>query len=513
MNKYNIVWIVVDSVRNYHSFDDRSRLEIMDKFSNEGVEFKNVVTSAPSTVMSISAMMTSIPAYFIGRNYNDFRFDNKFFFSLSSILKSHGWTSRALLMHPDIREKLTVFDLIEKKFWPKNFSHKNWWDNQKIFSLLKNSLEIDSKSKRINPVFWFLDFNCRKDPQTSKIVEDSIQLFHQYNYIHNNTIFVLCSDHGYPDPKTGINPEYLKKNKLTHDMFMTDDNIMIPLILSYPKCIKGKKIETLCSSLDIMPTLLDILKIKVNKKIKDNWHGQSLLKLTNNLLSKNSRLYNRKVRVDARFLGQENRITAIKNKTNKLILYHDQNKYELFKINSNKRKEEKINIDNNQKIFKNLFDEFLKIENQALKFQTQYAIYKLEKKLKKYKNTKNILILYNQISGANEVLKHALIKIFPNSNIALQDIKTIDLNFYNKQKNDFLFFLCNRSVSIKKLLSKINYKKIFFIDVNMNISIKSGMILRFLKTIYLNRKFYYQEPTLIFWKIMQSLRLVCKKIL
>jgi hypothetical protein len=139
VNKYNIVWIVVDSVRNYHSFDDRSRLEIMDKFSNEGVEFKNVVTSAPSTVMSISAMMTSIPAYFIGRNYNDFRFDNKFFFSLSSILKSHGWTSRALLMHPDIREKLTVFDLIEKKFWPKNFSHKNWWDNQKIFSLLKNS--------------------------------------------------------------------------------------------------------------------------------------------------------------------------------------------------------------------------------------------------------------------------------------------------------------------------------------------------------------------------------------
>ena len=119
-----------------------------------------------------------------------------------------------------------------------------------------------------------IDFNCRKDPQTSKIVEDSIQLFHQYNYRHNNTIFVLCSDHGYPDPKTGINPEYLKKNKLTHDMFMTDDNIMIPLILSYPKCIKGKKIEDLCSSLDIMPTLLDILKIKVNKKIMLNNYFQ-----------------------------------------------------------------------------------------------------------------------------------------------------------------------------------------------------------------------------------------------
>ena len=33
---------------------------------------------------------------------------------------------------------------------------------------------------------------------------------------------------------------------MTHDMFMTDDNIMIPLILSYPGCPVGLKIDNLC---------------------------------------------------------------------------------------------------------------------------------------------------------------------------------------------------------------------------------------------------------------------------
>ena len=79
MNKYNVVWILVDSVRKYYTKDDRSRIEIMDKFASNAIEFTNVVTSAPSTVMSVSSMMTSIPACYLGRNYNEFRFDRNFF--------------------------------------------------------------------------------------------------------------------------------------------------------------------------------------------------------------------------------------------------------------------------------------------------------------------------------------------------------------------------------------------------------------------------------------------------
>ena len=134
----NIVWIFVDSVRRYYSNDDRSRLKIMDKFKEKSIEFKEVVTSAPSTVMSISAMMTGCHAYLLGTNYNDFRFDRNAFPTLTSILKKDKWDCKAVLMHPDIREKLTCLDLYPRRKWPKNYSHGKWWSNSDIFNFLKN---------------------------------------------------------------------------------------------------------------------------------------------------------------------------------------------------------------------------------------------------------------------------------------------------------------------------------------------------------------------------------------
>lgn len=512
MKKYNIAWIIVDSVRNYHSHDDRSKLKIMDKLAEKGIEFENVVTSAPSTVMSISSMMTSIPAYFIGRNYNDFRFDNKFFVSLSNILKNHGWTSRALLMHPDIREKLTVFDLVEKKFWPKSFSHRDWWDNSKIFELLKNTLKIDGNSKPDKPIFWFLDFNCRKDAQTSNIVENSIKLFNQYGYNKENTIFILCSDHGYPDPNTGITPEYLKKNKLTHDMFMTDDNIMIPLIMTFPGCKEGIKIDSLCSSLDIMPTILDLLEINIETNIKDKWHGKSLINLINS--EKLDNLERRRVRVDARFLGQKDRVTAIREQKYKLVVYHDQKQFELFKIEPKPKIENKISINDNDELYKSLLTEFNNIENSAIELQIKYTIYKIEEKFKNLDSVKKILIINNQVSTLKDILREALVKIFPNSIIEIKTV--IDLNNQNNfnENCDLLFVLDNNSnVLSKKFLKKIKYRKMFFVDINMNISIKTGMVWRFFKTIYYNRKFYFQEPTLIIWKVLKSIKLIYKKII
>lgn len=513
MKKYNIAWIIVDSVRNYHTSDDRSKLNIMDKFSNSCVEFKNVITSAPSTLMSISAMMTSVPAYFIGRNYTDFRFDNSFFNTLASLLKKNGWVSRALLMHPDIREKLTVFDLVDKNFWPKKFSHKDWWSNQKIFELLENTLKLDGKANEDRPVFWFLDFNCRKDPKTSEIVEKSINLLNQYNYNENNTIFILCSDHGYPDPNTGITPELLIKEKMTHDMFMTDDNIMIPLILSYPGCPVGLKIDNLCSSLDLMPTIIDLLNVKLEPEITKKWYGKSLVNLINK--DKNSiKFYqNRKLRTDARFLGQKDRVTAIRSDKYKLVIYHDLKKNELFQIDIKNRKEKRISVTENQIVFDDLLNEFNYFENKALNLQIELTINQIKNKLTKIKNPKHILIISDQNSSLNEVLFIALTKIFKNTNIEINKTSNDPKNFDSKKQTDLIFVLAEElNLKTKNYIKDINYNKIFYIDLNMNVSIKSGMIMRFIRTLYHNRKFYIQEPTLLFWKILRTIKGIWKKI-
>ena len=68
-----------------------------------------------------------------------------------------------------------------------------------------------------------------------------MELFNNHGYNSENTVFLLSSDHGYPDPSLGITPEYLSKKKITHDMFLSDDNVMIPFFLSTLNVLKGRK--------------------------------------------------------------------------------------------------------------------------------------------------------------------------------------------------------------------------------------------------------------------------------
>ena len=97
----------------------------------------------------------------------------------------------------------------------------------------------------IGPSFFFINYNCRKDPDTGNKVKWAINRFKKSGYDENNTIYILCSDHGYPDfSKKSGNPEFYKeysrkyKVNISHDLVLTDDNIMIPLFIKYPGCKK-----------------------------------------------------------------------------------------------------------------------------------------------------------------------------------------------------------------------------------------------------------------------------------
>jgi hypothetical protein len=70
----NVILFIVDSVRYYSTGgkDDRDKLSMMDRFAEESIYFPLTVTSAPSSVMSLSTMLTSLPSYYIARNYDDF---------------------------------------------------------------------------------------------------------------------------------------------------------------------------------------------------------------------------------------------------------------------------------------------------------------------------------------------------------------------------------------------------------------------------------------------------------
>lgn len=556
MKKFNVVWIMIDSVRRYHTQgDDRSRLCYMDEFAKEGVEFLNCVTSAPSTLMSVSATLTSLPSYYLGRNYKDFQFDTDYFNSLTSILKKNNFkTDRSFIMHPLVRQKLKQFDLVPKKLWPSGLSHKDWFCNDDINSMFHSVLKNEKKQKNKNPSFWFIDYNCRNDENISDIVKNTIESLDDAGYNKNNTILMVSSDHGYPDPRRGITAEKLKQKKMPHDVFMTDDNIMIPLIVRYPGCIPGTKINNTISTLDVMPTILDILDINIPESIKNSFHGLSLLPLING--SKDKKYEDRKIRTDARLIDQPGRLTAIRGEKYKYIFHHD-NKLEEFVYignNDNELIEESIINSKDEAIqleLQKFRNEFKNTELNAVLSQNKYFAHKLTKNLKnKIKNkTKTRLLLTGFLN--KELLKTVvseLVNKFDNliidaviinsktTSLAHDNIDSIIyLNFKNGEilnsnkklekleKYNYLINISNspgdlEKQAFKNLNTNLKFDKKINVSARKSTKTYNSSFVRKLNNLkdhfvilWKNREWYLEEPSMIFKEPLTILGLIFKK--
>jgi len=84
----------------------------------------------------------------------------------------------------------------------------------------------------------------------------------------DKTIFVLTSDHG---------TEFHEHKRFDHGFSLYDELIHVPLVIKLPQQITGKVITDQISSLDIMPTILDLLDVKMPARAQDQLRGQSLI--------------------------------------------------------------------------------------------------------------------------------------------------------------------------------------------------------------------------------------------
>lgn len=88
--------------------------------------------------------------------------------------------------------------------------------------------------------------------------------------IMDKTIFILTSDHG---------TEFYEHKRFDHGATLYNELIHIPLIIKLPNQHKGKVVSNQVSSIDIMPTILGLVGIKLDDKIKRQMMGTSLTTL------------------------------------------------------------------------------------------------------------------------------------------------------------------------------------------------------------------------------------------
>ena len=168
-------------------------------------------------------------------------------------------------------------------------------------------------------------YDCRRDPLVSTKVKQGMELI-KSSGLYDNSVIVLTSDHGYPDPRSGLTESSMRKAR--HDMVVTDDNIRVPLMIRYPGC-RPQKVETMVGLIDLFPTVLKLLAIDSDDPRLKNVRGQDLSDLMQGLAVPWSE---RVIRSDTRLTLAPGRITSLRTNEYKYVYFHDETAEALFDL-------------------------------------------------------------------------------------------------------------------------------------------------------------------------------------
>lgn len=84
----------------------------------------------------------------------------------------------------------------------------------------------------------------------------------------DKTIFVLTSDHG---------SEFYEHRRIDHGFTLFDEQIRVPLVIKLPGKSAGVVIDQRISSIDVMPTILDLAGVELSEKVRMQLRGRSLV--------------------------------------------------------------------------------------------------------------------------------------------------------------------------------------------------------------------------------------------
>lgn len=524
----NIIWIVTDSARNFSTggLDDRDRPEFYDELLPEFVNFESAVTSAPSSVMSGACMLTGMNSYYVGRNYDDFRYEEGVFPNLAKIVAEAGYETQSIFVAREMREKIAPFiGHVEKEYWPSEIKHSDrMWSNESANLILENFLRSRQSKEKKQPLFLMLWNNIRHDPNISSNLERIVELLKQYN-IFDDSLVIFCADHGYPHPRRGFTPENLKRQGLTHDLMLSDDNILIPLLIRAPDAVP-RSLKEQVGTIDLFPTVLDYAGIQEYPRM-DNYplSGLSLRSLISGKVEPRDKQFDERIiRCDCRFFGQSGRKTAIRLNEFKYVYSHDEGNEEFFDISFDDTEDHNL-IDKEQytAIVNKLRASFKLEEELAERFQREYAARKITKRLEKHAGAKHVQIVseheyqFNQMLKesieTSDKIKYKLIEYSASKSPNASEIQSPNLD-RSMSNNYFVLITLSSSSSQHAIVAKENGINKFdlILDINLDeVASKASKFNKFVRALRSRRKLIMAEPLLLYTYSKEALaRLLAK---
>ena len=346
--KPNIIMLLIDGVRS----DAIEKTPFYNELKKESVFFSNLITYAPYTIGSLHALFSGIYGNINGVNgyYKGFSFDKDKCFTLAQYLKENGYYTET--------DSLTE-DTIPRQGFVKYRLH----DEFKI-DFLKRHTEILHQIKDKKPFFLFLrygavhinlinnflkkytDFDegyfANKDGNFKRYLKwveesgnyitymlDKIKEFGMYD----DSIIIIFTDHG-----ASIGD---RLGERAYGVYLYDYTVRCFLYIISKGISKDIEIKELVRSIDVLPTLLDMLEIREKagyKKIQ----GKSFLPFMH------GKTDDRIAYAETGGLGgptpspEKHNVFAVRTNKWKLIYNETSKKKELYDLESDK--EEKNNL-------------------------------------------------------------------------------------------------------------------------------------------------------------------------
>ncbi|MBN2372423.1 tetratricopeptide repeat protein [bacterium] len=291
---YNLLLITVDTLRADHlgCYGYKSiKTPNIDRLASEGVLFSRAITPVPITLPSHASIMTGLyPAQHGVRNNGNFSLAGQAV-TLAEIMKGYGYQTGACVGSFVLDSVFGLdqgFDYYDDNFNPGKKRASALHNERKAADVNRAALHwlqknkdnrfflwlhyYDPHSPYFPPVSFAFDYkDCLYDGEIAYVDYCLGELFDQIEQmgLKDKTVIVFTADHG-----EGLG----EHNELTHAIFIYDSTLRVPLIIKAPALPeRGKAVPSMVSTMDIMPTVLEILDLKSVTGLA----GKSLMPLIN----------------------------------------------------------------------------------------------------------------------------------------------------------------------------------------------------------------------------------------
>jgi len=153
------------------------------------------------------------------------------------------------------------------RFVDKGYDKRYTGSKEEQEALREEGLEKGAASLRDEDVKFWRAIYDEKIQRTDALFKKFLAEYEKMGLM-DKTIFVLTSDHG---------TEFHEHKRFDHGFSLYDELIHVPLIIKLPKVKAGKVIRDQVSSIDVMPTILDLLDVKMPEGARTQLRGASLV--------------------------------------------------------------------------------------------------------------------------------------------------------------------------------------------------------------------------------------------